>query len=156
MVNTIEIGDGRYGKYRAYYGDDGLYLSFEGLVNNVIVGNYQTDGLWQQDIMGIWHKSFSMELHIKTSASDTTHDNVYHTVYGFNSTFISEGAGNARRKTYNGEKNIMESCMSYTQQSGGSLYSRPGKTARSEKSSKLICLMQSVMIPRSSVSIRLE
>ena len=119
LVNTIEIGDGRYGKYRAYYGDDGLYLSFEGLVNNVIVGNYQTDGLWQQDIMGIWYKSFSMELHIKTSASDTTHDNVYHTVYGFNSTFISEGAGNARRKTYNGEKNIMESCMSYTQQSGG-------------------------------------
>lgn len=119
LVNATEIGDGRYAKYRAYYGDDGLYLSFEGLVNNVVVGNYQTDGGWQQDIMGVWHKSFSMELHIKSSSADTTHDNYYHTVYGFNSTFISEGAGNGRRKTYNGQKSIMESAMGFTQQTDG-------------------------------------
>lgn len=116
-VMTTEIGDGRYAKYRGYFGDDGLYVSVEAKINNFIAGNYELNRKYVQDYINGWHKDTAMELHIKTSSSSGTKDFAFNVTYGFNTTLAAHSG-----KTLDGRFSLMESAMTYKKDTDGKYY----------------------------------
>ena len=117
-VMTTEIGDGRYAKYRGYFGDDGLYVSVEAKIDNFVAGNYKKDSAWVQDYVNGWHKDTGMELHIKTSSGSGTKDFPFNVTYGFNTTLAAHSSG----KTLDGRFSLMESAMTYKKDTDGKYY----------------------------------
>lgn len=117
-VMTTEIGDGRYAKYRGYFGDDGLYVSVETKIDNFVAGNYKKDSAWVQDYVNGWHKDTGMELHIKTSSGSGTKDFPFNVTYGFNTTLAAHSSG----KTLDGRFSLMESAMTYKKDTDGKYY----------------------------------
>lgn len=117
-VMTTNIGDGRYAKYRGYFGDDGLYVSVEAKINNFVAGNYKKDSTWVQDYIGGWHKNTGMELRIKTSSDSETKKFEFNVTYGFNTTLAAHTKG----KTLDGRFSLMESAMTYKKDTDGKYY----------------------------------
>lgn len=116
-VMTTEIGDGRYAKYRGYFGDDGLYVSVEAKINNFIAGNYELNRNYVQDYVNGWHKDTAMEIHIKTSSGSGTKDFAFNVTYGFNTTLAAHSG-----KTLDGRFSLMESAMTYKKDTDGKYY----------------------------------
>ena len=114
---TTTIGDGRYAKYRGYFGNDGLYVSVETKINNFVAGNYQ-DGAWVQDYINGWYKNTGMELRIKTSSDSETKKFEFNVTYGFNTTLAAHTKG----KTLDGRFSLMESAMTYKKDTDGKYY----------------------------------
>ncbi len=114
---TTTIGDGRYAKYRGYFGDDGLYVSVEAKINNFIAGNYELNRKYVQDYINGWHKDTAMELHIKTSSGSGTKDFAFNVTYGFNTTLAAHSG-----KTLDGRFSLMESAMTYKKDTDGKYY----------------------------------
>lgn len=97
-LKTTEGSDGRYIKYRAYYGTDGVYLSVEALINKVVIGNrpsaeYKKD-LWQ---IYVYNTSWQMTLGGKTLGM----------AYGWNQRYDDT------------QLDLVESAMAYKQQANG-------------------------------------
>lgn len=115
---TTTIGDGRYAKYRGYFGDDGLYVSIEAKIDNFVAGNYKVGNAWVQDYINGWHKNTGMELHIKTSSGSGTKDFAFNVTYGFNTTLAAHSSG----KTLDGRFSLMESAMTYKKDTDGKYY----------------------------------